>query len=76
LNLEKWDKRVHDYFDYFSYAHIDAYRNPGGKPALINELHPGNDIMAAKPNHPITLGYLDSIITNVWAPYDRRPLEF
>lgn len=60
--IEKWDHNIHHYFDYFTYANVDGYDNIKGTPSFIKELHPGNDVMVAKPNHPITANYIDSII--------------
>jgi hypothetical protein len=76
ISIEKWDSNIHHYFDYFTYANIDGYDNLEGEPTFIHELHPGNDMMSARPNHPITTNYIQSIIQNVWAPYHLRPLQF
>jgi hypothetical protein len=63
VTIDKWDENVHHFFDYFTYATSEVYPNPDGKPTTISELHPGNDIMAAKVNHPITGGYISSLIS-------------
>ena len=62
-----YDIAVHYYFDMFTYLHGDFPDD------YQYEMHPGNDLIAIKPHHPIMKAYRDSIIDNYYLAEEEKP---